>query len=92
MATRSLLFERLKMTEVQAGWYKDPDGNPCERFWDGQKWTLNTRPISPTSVTSHSSNSQSEMSTGWKIALGISFALAILLVIYSASVPDFWTT
>ena len=29
-----------------SGWYPDPDGKPCERFWNGYKWTTKTRPIS----------------------------------------------
>lgn len=29
-----------------SGWYPDPDGKPCERFWNGYKWTNKTRPIS----------------------------------------------
>jgi hypothetical protein len=30
---------------VPAGWYPDPDGKPCSRFWDGEDWTDRTRPV-----------------------------------------------
>ena len=30
---------------VPAGWYRDPDGNECERYWDGNNWSLKTRPL-----------------------------------------------
>lgn len=29
---------------IPPGWYPDPDGKPCERFWDGQSWGADTRP------------------------------------------------
>jgi len=29
-----------------AGWFADPNGNPAERYWDGQSWTEQTRPQS----------------------------------------------
>ena len=29
-----------------AGWYPDPDGKPCERYWNGLRWTKKTRPFS----------------------------------------------
>ena len=32
--------------EVPAGWYPDAEGHPCERYWDGEKWTHQTRPLS----------------------------------------------
>lgn len=28
-----------------AGWYPSPDGTPVERFWDGNQWTANQRPL-----------------------------------------------
>lgn len=33
------------MNSPNAGWYKDPNGNPCERLWDGENWTDKTRPL-----------------------------------------------
>ena len=32
--------------EVPAGWYPDANGQPCERYWDGENWTEETRPLS----------------------------------------------
>jgi len=29
---------------IPAGWYADPDGKPCQRYWDGDDWTKRTRP------------------------------------------------
>lgn len=34
-----------------AGWFPDPQGNPAERYWDGQAWTEQTRPQSQPSAT-----------------------------------------
>ncbi|MGF1597484.1 MAG: DUF2510 domain-containing protein, partial [Acidimicrobiales bacterium] len=34
------------MPNPPAGWYDDPAGNPAtERFWDGNQWTQQTRPV-----------------------------------------------
>ena len=30
---------------IRAGWYADPDGKPSERYWDGDAWTAQTRPL-----------------------------------------------
>lgn len=30
--------------QVVAGWYPDPQGLPCDRYWDGVAWTEQTRP------------------------------------------------
>lgn len=35
---------------AMAGWFPDPQGNPAERFWDGQGWTEQTRPQSQQSA------------------------------------------
>lgn len=31
-------------SSVPSGWYPDPNGFECDRFWDGQNWTEQTRP------------------------------------------------
>ena len=31
---------------VPPGWYSDPDGKPAEKYWDGNAWTKETRPLS----------------------------------------------
>jgi hypothetical protein len=30
---------------VAAGWYADPDGKPAERYWNGNTWTEQSRPM-----------------------------------------------
>lgn len=30
---------------VPAGWFPDPAGDPCLRWWDGERWTENTSPL-----------------------------------------------
>ena len=30
---------------VPEGWYPDPEGKPCARYWDGDSWTDKTRPV-----------------------------------------------
>jgi Protein of unknown function (DUF2510) len=31
--------------EIDPGWYPDPHGEPCDRYWDGHTWTDRTRPM-----------------------------------------------
>lgn len=33
-------------SQIPSGWYPDPTGLNCERFWDGEDWTEQTRPVS----------------------------------------------
>lgn len=30
---------------VLAGWYRDPNAQPCNRWWDGLQWTVHTAPV-----------------------------------------------
>lgn len=30
---------------VPAGWYPDPNGAPCRRWWEGYNWTDQTAPV-----------------------------------------------
>ena len=30
---------------IPAGWYRDPEGKPCQRYWDGAAWTDSTAPL-----------------------------------------------
>jgi hypothetical protein len=73
-------------SKVPAGWYKDPDGNECERYWDGNNWSLKTRP----SINSVNPNPQTknEISTGWWIAIVICGIFAIALIVIMAQ--DSW--
>ena len=32
---------------TDAGWYSSPDGNGLQRWWDGTRWTDQTRPVPP---------------------------------------------
>lgn len=31
--------------KVVRGWYRDPTNGACQRWWDGSRWTVSTRPI-----------------------------------------------
>ena len=33
-------------SQIPQGWYPDPQGFNCERLWDGENWTSETRPMS----------------------------------------------
>jgi hypothetical protein len=33
-------------SQIPSGWYPDPSGLNCERVWEGQDWTEQTRPVS----------------------------------------------
>jgi Protein of unknown function (DUF2510) len=39
----------MTLPQTAAGWYHDPSGAPCLRYWDGQLWTGNVRP-QPTTI------------------------------------------
>ncbi len=77
------------MTIVSPGWYPDPDGKPCDRYWDGSAWTFETRPRSEVNLEQRSS--KGEITSGWKITIGITFILCILLLVAVASDPELWT-
>lgn len=32
---------------VAPGWYPEPSGQPCQRWWDGTTWTEQTQPTPP---------------------------------------------
>jgi hypothetical protein len=45
--TMGLFVGRINMeVNVPSGWYQDPNGFDCDRFWDGTSWTEQTRPRS----------------------------------------------
>lgn len=73
---------------IPAGWYEDPDGNNCERYWDGQNWTLKTRPKFP-KISELDGNSKSISAKWWTIIL-ISSVLAIVLLIFIGQNPELY--
>jgi hypothetical protein len=77
------------MSQVSPGWYPDPDGKPCDRYWNGSTWTLETRPRTSTNSISQPNVG---MSSGWKIVIAISFVFAIALLVFLSSEPDIWST
>ena len=32
---------------IPEGWYPDPEGKPCSRWWTGTAWSEQTRPLPP---------------------------------------------
>ena len=67
-------------SRVLPGWYPDPDGNQCERFWNGDNWTLKTRPL--TTPVGYSQRDEQGISAGWWIIITITGILAIALIIF----------
>lgn len=78
----------MSSSEIPAGWYEDPDGNNCERFWDGQNWTLKTRPM--VSKIPELDDKSKSISAKWWVIIVISSALAIALLIFIGQNPDLY--
>ena len=36
----------MRTNSIPAGWYPDPDGKPSEKYWDGNSWSEQSRPLS----------------------------------------------
>jgi hypothetical protein len=70
------------------GWYQDPDGFQCERFWDGGNWTLQTRPMVNPTVINNDNNNQS-ITPGWRFALVITGLICLIGLLYLASDPSY---
>jgi hypothetical protein len=71
------------------GWYVDPDGHECERFWDGANWTLQTRP----KVLLHSATpavKEQRISTGWWVTIIIAGVLSLVFLAFMASDPTYY--
>ena len=66
------------MSQVSPGWYPDPDGRPCERYWNGTNWSLETRPKVGGAKAPVSQGGG--ITTGWKWAIGISLFLAAIML------------
>jgi hypothetical protein len=43
---------------ITADWYDDPDGSGGERYWDGERWTKQRRPIAETTTDAFRSPSE----------------------------------
>lgn len=54
--------EASEMVSPPAGWYPDPAGLPCDRYWDGAEWTERTRP-QPGGHASRASQSEAPQQT-----------------------------
>lgn len=78
------------MSQVSPGWYEDPDGKPCERYWNGTAWTLETRPI--LGMQKDYSAQTRYVTTGWKWTIGISFVVLVSILIWLGSEPEYWST
>lgn len=71
------------------GWYVDPDGLQCERFWDGSNWTLQTRPKVLTQATPATTKEQ-KISAGWWATIIVAGVLCFIMLVYLASDPSFY--
>jgi TM2 domain-containing membrane protein YozV len=78
----------------QADWYPDPGGSGRERYWDGDRWTDQTRPAGGTAPPPPFQEAQPQFDTSpWRQAPGVSYqpvtgfqkpkspAIAVLLTI-----------
>jgi hypothetical protein len=54
------------------GWYPDPGDARLERWWDGERWTPQTRRVLAARTT---------MSTGSKVALWVLGTIAVVAVV-----------
>jgi len=73
---------------VPPGWYPDPNGAPSERYWDGNNWGSESRPLSylqnkPAPVA-HNSNNKVGLDSNEKIILGVIVGIFILVVLASS--------
>lgn len=73
-----------------AGWYPDPSGEPQQRFWDGAKWTTDTRPYpAPTARPSHDTavgtSGQASRATGSSHAGRTIALIGVLAVLVAAA-------
>jgi hypothetical protein len=69
---------------VQPGWYPDPDGKPCERYWDGTKWGEATQPISQPSKEPTKAKKKGSAGKAWAWVIGIGIFLFTAMLLYSA--------
>lgn len=68
---------------IVPGWYLDPDGKPCERYWDGEKWTSDTRPRMPGQSSPPSPRGSETRLDQREIVLLVVIALVLLVILFS---------
>lgn len=68
--------------EVPPGWYPDPDGKPSERYWDGLKWTSESRPFSVLTGKPKPQSKSTGLDSNEKLIL-VFILVAIIIVIFS---------
>jgi hypothetical protein len=71
------------------GWYLDPDGRECDRFWDGTHWTLQTRPKTEQLDTNPSKSNQKISPGWWFVIVGAGF-FSLIAIAFLASDPNFY--
>lgn len=71
---------KLSTQAVPPGWYPDPNGKPCERYWDGEFWQEETRPNSTLEGKPAPKPTKSTLDNNEKLLLGI-LGIAILLTV-----------
>lgn len=70
--------------EIPAGWYPDANGQPCERYWDGENWTEETRPVSvlPHRAPPSSTKPRVSLDSNEKALLFVILAVVIVLGLF----------
>lgn len=81
-------------TPAPPGWYADPTGLPCQRWWDGNTWLDQTRPLATeraTEADDHRNasrrNASSRRARIW-VGAGIAAAVAVGAVVTAMVVPS----
>lgn len=69
---------------VPEGWYPDPDGKPAEKYWDGEQWTDQTRPLVPKSTDTINAESVKQPRNNAKVGcLGWTIIAVVALILFS---------
>lgn len=72
------------MGNVEPGWYPDPDGKPCERYWDGTKWGDATQPMSQSLSQTRKPKKKGGAGKAWAWIIGIGVFLFFAMLLFSA--------
>lgn len=69
---------------IAQGWYPDPDGKPAERYWDGDKWTEQTRPqVAKSSQSTRVGDSTKSLKNQYDGLIGWSIIIIFGLILFS---------